>query len=247
MLEIHLLMCDNKENLNWNVKLDMASLEKQEIARYMQNNKSGAGQKNSVNFVCQQQFALPEHIGMIIDSYLACHFVQLHNDDWIIDMGATSHICSNKSLFTTLTTLDQPIKLALPDGQSNHVFFTSLVFLSPNLTLLNKLYTPNFKHHLIFVPKKIQQNNVKFFFLPNKCYLQDLQTEVVLGKGKALGNLYFFYHDTSNKHVGVHANVVLMWRIMWRIVLTMKALLSSITGWGILLMMYQCILIIKYN
>lgn len=111
-------MRGNKENHNWE-NLDMASLVKQEVARYMQKVKPATGtlKYQSVNFVHHQPSLLLDFAGMCTGSQLF-FFVLLHNDDWIIDTGATSHMCYDKQLFSALFVLDKPIKLILPDGSS---------------------------------------------------------------------------------------------------------------------------------
>lgn len=122
----------------------------------------------------------------------------LHNNDWISDAGATSHMCCDKLLFNSLIVLDRPIKLVLLDESSSFVSRVGSIVLSPSLTLRNILYTPKFKHHLILVHKLAIQNNVKVTFLPTMCSLQDLRTDQVIREGKVKGNLYIF---VSTKHM----------------------------------------------
>ena len=40
----------------------------------------------------------------------------------ILDTRATDHMCSNKSLFTSLIKLKQPHQTCLPNGHNNHYF-----------------------------------------------------------------------------------------------------------------------------
>lgn len=79
--------------------------------------------------------------------------VKLHNNDWIIDTRATSHMFTNKSLFHSLIPLAKPRKLLLHDGLAILVSFIGSVRLSSTITLHNTLYTLGFTHHFISVNK----------------------------------------------------------------------------------------------
>lgn len=120
--------------------------------------------------------------------------IMLHNNDWIIDIGAISHMCSNKSLLQTLSPLPKLIELLLLDQFIIPACFAGLICLFSHITLSDTLYTPEIKHHLILVNKLATKNNVKVTFLPNSYPLQDLQTNQIIGEGKVVGNLYLFFH-----------------------------------------------------
>ena len=47
-----------------------------------------------------------------------CALSVLSECEWIVDLGATSHMCSNKKAFTTLYQLEDPIKVTVGDGRA---------------------------------------------------------------------------------------------------------------------------------
>ena len=75
------------------------------------------------------------------------------NKTWIIDSGATDHICANKSMFTSLESFDKPHLIGLPNGQSLHLSQNGTVPIHETVVLPQVLYLPEFKHNLISVAK----------------------------------------------------------------------------------------------
>ena len=70
---------------------------------------------------------------------------------WILDNGATDHICPNKSSFSFLKKI-KPIHVRLPNNGSATAFFASDIHLG-DLLLKNVLYIPNFFVHLVSIYK----------------------------------------------------------------------------------------------
>ncbi|XP_011071708.1 uncharacterized protein LOC105157106 [Sesamum indicum] len=58
---------------------------------------------------------------------------------WIIDSGATSHICGDIHLFQSFTTPTHPLTIHLPNGQTQAVSHIGSVALSPEITLSHDL------------------------------------------------------------------------------------------------------------
>ncbi|KAL0431167.1 UNVERIFIED_CONTAM: Retrovirus-related Pol polyprotein from transposon RE1 [Sesamum radiatum] len=58
---------------------------------------------------------------------------------WIVDTGATSHMCGEKRLFHSLTTLKTPKQIHLPDNHITQATQFGDVKLSPTFTLTNDL------------------------------------------------------------------------------------------------------------
>ena len=59
---------------------------------------------------------------------------------WIIDTGASDHMCHNKELFSKIEVLSKPSIVPLPNGKCVHVTHTSTVVLSSSLVLNGVLY-----------------------------------------------------------------------------------------------------------
>lgn len=71
---------------------------------------------------------------------------------WIIDSGASDHICSSLNCFKTYA----PIKLAsvkLPKGNSAVAKFVGTIKFSPSFCVTNALYVPDFSFNLLSVSK----------------------------------------------------------------------------------------------
>lgn len=122
---------------------------------------------------------------------------------WIIDTGATTHMCTDQNQFINLSLMRNSVPIKLPDGSISHVTKIGDVNLTANLVLKNVLYTPNFKFNLMSVSKLSSSGKIKFTFYPAYCILQDLRTERVIAKGKTMGSLYVFDNSSTilNKDV----------------------------------------------
>ena len=70
---------------------------------------------------------------------------------WILDSGATNHICPFKSLFQNLKHIS-PISIQLPNQNSVMAKFSGTIVLG-NLILHNTLFVPEFSVQLISIPK----------------------------------------------------------------------------------------------
>ncbi|KAL0322188.1 UNVERIFIED_CONTAM: Retrovirus-related Pol polyprotein from transposon RE1 [Sesamum calycinum] len=115
---------------------------------------------------------------------------------WIVDTGATSHMCGDVKLFNSLHTLHSCITIHLPDNSIAQAKECGDIHLSSNLTLTNVLYVPSFKHNLLSVSQLCQSNSVGFLFLTSSCLVQDLKNNNILAVGKQRGRLY--YLDTNS-------------------------------------------------
>lgn len=85
---------------------------------------------------------------------------------WIIDTGATTHMCTNLNMFTEVAPTPYPISIKLPDGSIRQVTQMESINLTPKLVLQGVLYTPNFKFNLISINKLVTATQAKFVFLP---------------------------------------------------------------------------------
>lgn len=93
----------------------------------------------------------------------------MHNKNkssWIIDTGATNHMCSNILLFDKTTPLSQVKIVHLPDGSSQNVTHTGAITLLPNFTLTNILFLPNFTCNLLSVSSLVKNSKDFSYFLP---------------------------------------------------------------------------------
>jgi len=122
---------------------------------------------------------------------IACSAVHNNLDSWIVDTGASDHMTSNSASFNSTKPLSQPVHVMLPDGTVKLVTHRGYIPLSQNITLQNVLHVPEFKYNLLSVSKLLSDNNLCAIFYPEKCFFQDLSTELIVAAGKREGGLYF--------------------------------------------------------
>ena len=59
------------------------------------------------------------------------------SNSWILDTGASDHMCHDKSYFRTLKPLLEPFSITLPTGLEISVSYSGTVFLSNDLQVPN--------------------------------------------------------------------------------------------------------------
>lgn len=87
-----------------------------------------------------------------LNHYVCSIFTNLDRDAWIIDTGASRHMCPNKHIMTNLTVLSRKVMVSLPDGSIKHVEYSGDVHVSMDIVLRDVLYIPSFKYNLLSVP-----------------------------------------------------------------------------------------------
>ena len=105
---------------------------------------------------------------------------------WIVDSGATTHMCHDKQSFTNLYQLENPIDVVLGDGRALTAVGRGEVVLDmvlPNgesklCTLCDVLYVPQLSHNLISVTKATQTGKV-VKFTKSACYLLSKKHQMV--------------------------------------------------------------------
>ncbi|XP_074314653.1 uncharacterized protein LOC141649883 [Silene latifolia] len=94
--------------------------------------------------------------------------------DWIIDSGATNHMCGNSALFDKLINLQAPIRIGQPDGSLQLVTQTgNISLLNGSIILHNVLYVPAFQHNLLSVGKLLLTTGFLIQFYVHHCVIQD--------------------------------------------------------------------------
>lgn len=78
---------------------------------------------------------------------------------WILDLGATDHICCSLIHFSTYT------KIAPLNGSNVMAHYAGIVEFSPTLLLTNVLFLPQFTFNLVFVPNLPNHLIVVSFFI----------------------------------------------------------------------------------
>ncbi len=77
-------------------------------------NRGGSGTRSNFGAMAQGEHSSDED-----PSLLACHPPNIHSQDqWIVDSGASSHMCNNRHLFQEIHTLHQKVEVTVGDGNT---------------------------------------------------------------------------------------------------------------------------------
>ncbi|XP_055814413.1 uncharacterized protein LOC129884063 [Solanum dulcamara] len=116
--------------------------------------------------------------------YSGSCFAVYNTSTWIIDSGASEHMCFNPNSFLTLKPLSTPLNISLPNSFRIYVTHIGSVSVHPNLTLNNVLLVPEFKYNLLSVHRLCVQLQCDLLFTLTGCVLQDpsLRKEQVFGE-----------------------------------------------------------------
>ncbi|KAF7831648.1 Retrovirus-related Pol polyprotein from transposon RE2 [Senna tora] len=158
----------------------VSMLFKQEMGKYLKvkEPEEHANYANILNFVGNS-------FNHSNDNYLS-----LMHGSWILDTGASSHMCSDFSLMQHIKSLQPPIKVHLPDSATKIVNTKGQVTLHPKLALHDVLYIPTFKFNLLSVCKLVKETDLHLTFHKNYCIVQDLKSKEVLAVAGVRRNLY---------------------------------------------------------
>ncbi|CAL9227241.1 unnamed protein product, partial [Arabidopsis halleri] len=109
---------------------------------------------------------------------------------WIIDSGATTHVCCNLSLFDDINSISETT-VKLPNSTQIAINQSGTVKLSDKLLLRNVLFIPSFHMNLISVSSLLQDCAYSVNFFPSFCTIQEFTRGLMIGKGRLENKLYF--------------------------------------------------------
>ena len=117
--------------------------------------------------------------------------------NWVIDSGATCHMCNNEELFDQIIGLEMPQEITVDDGHSVQATGRGDVIL--RMTVLNGkirkcklsdvLYVPDLSHNLLSV-SKAGSNGKRFEFGQSHCNIIDNKFGLFATATKC-GNIYY--------------------------------------------------------
>ncbi|GJZ63298.1 hypothetical protein Tco_0619719 [Tanacetum coccineum] len=102
-------------------------------------------------------------------------------DIWIIDNGATDHVCTLLHLMHNKHTLKQPILVNLPNGHQIKVDTIGSVKISPTLTITGVFYILTFTYNLISISKLTASTHSAITFTNKQCTFQGYDGSVAYG------------------------------------------------------------------
>ena len=136
----------------------------------------------------------------------AAHHASTSATSWILDSGANEHITGESSLFISTSAPTNP-HVRIADGSLTNVRCTGTIPLSSQITLDSVLHVPEFTLNLLSVSRLAKSLNCAVVFLSHSCYLQDLSTRQIFGKGYERDGLYYF-GDKKTAPLSFHASVL---------------------------------------
>ena len=169
----------------------------------------GAGKKTKssekATTMTVQEDSDSDSVGLIAGHALSVSSSSETSSTWIIDSGATCHMCLDSEIFTTLYQLEDPIDVVLGDGRTLVAVGRGKVVLdmvlpsgeSKPCTLHNVLYVPSLSYNLLSVAKASQRGKT-VEFTKSACYVVDKHHKMV-AKATKVGSLYQLDHKLNHK------------------------------------------------
>lgn len=117
------------------------------------------------------------------------------------------HTYCNFSFLTELKQIN-PIEITLPKGNTVIVNQVGSVVLIELLTLHHVLFVPTFKFNLLSVSMITSSHHCFINFLSNSCVIQNLTQDLMIGKGRRQGNLYFLDFGISCNKSFISSSIV---------------------------------------
>ncbi|CAA7046104.1 unnamed protein product [Microthlaspi erraticum] len=135
----------------------------------------------------------------------------LNSESWIIDSGATHHVCHDKRLFSMLSE-NVHSSVTLPTGSGVQITGIGSIKLSEYMILKNVLYIPDFRLNLLSISQLIKDLGYRVSFDSVSCVIQDPIKGLMIGQGEEVANLYVldveFGLQQSSQHSSFLCNAV---------------------------------------
>ncbi|KAK9065740.1 hypothetical protein SSX86_015141 [Deinandra increscens subsp. villosa] len=130
--------------------------ETDQIATSSNNTSSALTQEQYAQLLQLLQSTQMANTATTVNPDTFAGIITLNSDDkspslntWIIDTGASSHMCCNAALFTKIQTLPRPIFIGLPNGQILTATKCGVVTFSDSFSLSNVLLAPSLKRPVV--------------------------------------------------------------------------------------------------
>ncbi|KAH6828240.1 hypothetical protein C2S53_009943 [Perilla frutescens var. hirtella] len=115
---------------------------------------------------------------------------EIRTDEWIMDSGASNHMCCEATLLTNLRHLSKPVRIFMPNRSSIMAKMEGNAQITPTIELRNVLYAPDFTHNLVSVGQMAKILDTRVIFLASHYMIKKRDTDVLLGIAKMKGTLY---------------------------------------------------------
>ncbi|RDY07677.1 hypothetical protein CR513_08175, partial [Mucuna pruriens] len=129
--------------------------------------------------------------GLTMNSKSSFNISSLH---MILDYGATNHMTSFPSYFTSHLKESKKQLIAVANGDHVFIVGSGNVQLHSSLSPHNVLHVPKLANNPIFIHRLIQDWNYVVTFFRSHCVIQELATGRTIEVSKEQGGLYYLQH-----------------------------------------------------
>lgn len=163
------------------------------------------------NDQCQQLIALLSGQLDSVNAITTSHSIQTGNlyvlslssgffqsNVWVLDSGATKHVCNNLELFTDIKEISNT-RIQLPNQSFIQVHQIGDIKVDEKLFLKEVLFVPQFKLNLIYVTMLTEHDNdlmVELYY--NHAMIRQIKSKNVIGKGNVEAGLYILQEQTTS-------------------------------------------------
>ncbi|GJX64295.1 ribonuclease H-like domain-containing protein [Tanacetum coccineum] len=133
---------------------------------------------------------------------------------WVVDSGANQHMTmSAKFLINVVDVSNLGLTVGHPNGTKAKIVKIGDLKLNDFVTLFNVLVVPEYTVNLLFVHRLAKDSKFFVGFDENKCYIQDLTRNMIVGTGDMNGGMYLLNatckHFVSNLSVNCYVSTTL--------------------------------------
>lgn len=157
------------------------------------------GQRNGKAHKASARTAMKKVEDVGLPAHVSANTWADQNQTWIVDSGATSHMCNDKSVFDRLKTLECPLKITLGDGrgveatqQGNVQLVMQVGRKSISCTLHDVLWVPDLSFNLFSI-SKASEKGASATFIGEKCSILGRNKNVV-AVARRINGLYHLDH-----------------------------------------------------
>ena len=125
------------------------------------------------------------HMGGTLYALSVVHcFCSLSHETWILDSGASDHMCLDKALLHDISILNAPIMVNLPNGNRVQLTQQGKLRIAQGLILEHVLIISHFKFNLLSIKGLCEQLHCIVQFTEQLCTLQAhfLKKQLVVGR-----------------------------------------------------------------
>ena len=186
---------------------------------YIRKMKQKRNSHNTGNVNCAvNNVTAKENVTLFASAYSTSSTIE-NSSSWIIDSGATQHMCNTSSSFSELTSLSNNLNIKVGNGECLQAVASGKVQINllsangmTNCTLEDVLYVPKLAHNLISISRIACSGKLTEFDIEG-CKITD-QNKVV-ATGDKVNNLYILNASSNSDEYANYCNVKTNSESLW--------------------------------